>query len=115
MNSKRRRKLNEALDALMKLRGTSDFKECLELLRLALQLVEECIDEEEEALDNRPESMRWSSGNEEMEENISDLSDATGNLEGILADCEDDGKFSYEEAKDDIVETVNLIKQTINR
>ncbi len=115
MNKQRRNALNAVLDGLARLRDPVEKSEALTILRHSQSEVQKCADEEEEALDNRPESLRWSSGNDAMTDNISDLNDAAGELEELIDDCQSADEFSYQAVKSNIVKIVNTIKQTIHR
>ncbi|MCM1296163.1 MAG: hypothetical protein NC311_11535 [Muribaculaceae bacterium] len=115
MNKKRRNALHAVLDALSGLRKTVDRDEALAIIRTAKDSTEECADEEQDALDARPESLQWSTANEDMGENISDLWEAAGNLDAVLEDCEKMETYDYQKIEKDVIETVNLIRQAIHR
>lgn len=116
MNKRRRNVLHLILDDLERLRDpVMDSEGALKILQKAQNNIEKCADEEEEALDNRPESFRWSSENDDMSENISDLSDANDELGVLIDKCKEIGRFDYELVKDDIIRIVNVIKRTIHR
>lgn len=115
MNKKRRKSLNIILDDIEMLRDTADKMTALQVINKSTESLRVIADEEEEALDNRPESFQWSTQNDDMSENISDLNDAADDLE-ILADrCQDMDMFSYEPIKSDVIKIVNTIKRTIQR
>ena len=78
MNRQRRSVLHAVLDGLARLRDPVEKDEALMILQKAQSDVQKCADEEEEALDNRPESLQWSAGNDAMSDNISDFTDASG-------------------------------------
>lgn len=107
--------LNAVLDSLEMLQDIEDKEEALDILREAQSQVEECADEEEDALDNRPESFQWSAENDMMSDNVSDLNDASDDLEILIDRCEDMGGFSYNRIKSDVTSIVNNIKETIHR
>ena len=115
MNRQRRSVLHAVLDGLARLRDPVEKDEALMILQKAQSDVQKCADEEEEALDNRPESLQWSAGNHAMSDNISDLTDASGELEVLIDKCQSADKFSYKSVKGDVIKIVNKIKQTIHR
>lgn len=116
MNKRRRNVLHLVLDDLERLRDpVIESEGALEIFQKAQSKIEKCLDEEEEALDNRPESFQWSSDNDDMSENISDLSEANGELEILIEKCREIEAFDYELIKDDVIRIVNMIKRTIHR
>ena len=104
MNRQRRNVLHAVLDGLARLRDQVDKAEALKILQKAQSDVQKCADEEDEALDNRPESFQWSAAN-----------DASGDLEVLIENCQSADKFSYQSVKSDVIKIVNTIKQTIHR
>ncbi len=116
MNKRRRKVLHLVLDDLERLRDPVMDKEAvLKIVRNAQSKVEQCVDEEEEALDNRPESFQWSAGNDTLSENISDLSESNDELEILIGQCQEMNVFNYELIRNDVIEIVNTIKRTIHR
>ena len=115
MNRQRRSVLHAVLDGLARLRDQLGKDEALMILQKAQSDVQKCADEEEEALDNRPESLQWSAVNDAMSDNISDLTDASGELEVLIDKCQSADMFSYKSVKGDVIKIVNKIKQTIHR
>lgn len=115
MNKQRRNVLHAVLDGLARLRDPVQKDEAINILQKAQVDVQKCADEEEEALDNRPEAFQWSAGNDAMTDNISDLTDASGELEVLIDDCQNADDFVYESVKGSVVKTVNKIKQAIHR
>lgn len=115
MNKRRRTALHKVLDGLEKLRDPIDKAIALQIIQQSEVDTRQAADEEEEALDNRPESLRWSTANDDMTENVSDLNDAADDLEVLAERCQDMEMFSYEPVKSDVVKIVNTIKRTIQR
>lgn len=115
MNKQRRNVLHAVLDSLAILSNPIEKTEAITILQKAQSDVQKCADEEEEALDNRPESLQWSAVNDAMTENVSDLNDASGELEVLIDTCQSADRFSYKSVKDDVIKTVNTIKQAIHR
>lgn len=115
MNRQRRSVLHAVLDGLERLRDPVEKAEALKILQQAQFDVQKCADEEEEALDNRPESFQFSAANDAMTDNVSDLNDASGDLEVLIDKCQSVDKFSYQSVKNDVIKIVNTIKQTIHR
>lgn len=115
MNKQRRAILNTILDGLERLRDPVDKETALKILQDAQDKISQCTDEEEAALDNRPESFRWSAENDMMSDNISDLSDASSDLEILIDKCQAIDMYDYGLIKGDIINIVNTIKRTIHR
>lgn len=115
MNKRRRMSLHAVLDDLARLRDAVDKAEAVKILQTSQNNVELCMDEEQDALDARPESFQWSTANDDMTENISDLSDVIGELEVLAERCNDMTQYSYDSIKGDVTKIVNLIKQVIHR
>lgn len=115
MNRSRRNVLNVVLDNLKSLQDIDDKTAALNILQNAQDQVEKCADEEETALDNRPESFQWSAGNDIMSDNVSDLHDAHSDLEILTDRCQDMGVFDYKIVQNDVIKIVNKIKETIHR
>lgn len=115
MNKQRRKILHTVLDGLGRLRDPVPKTEAIQILQKAQSDVERCADEEEEALENRPESLQWSAANDVMTENVSDLMEASTDLEVLIDQCQSAKEFSYDSVKDGIIKIVNQIKQTIHR
>ena len=55
----------------------------------ALAVLNNCRDEEQEALDNLPENLQFSKRADDLTDNIDQLEYAIGNLEDALNDIED--------------------------
>ena len=115
MNKRRRNVLHLVLDDLERLRDPMDKKAALKIIQDAQIKVEQCMDEEETALDNRPESFQFSAGNDSLSENVSDLSEANDELEILIDQCQGMDMFDYELIRNDIISIVNTIKRTIHR
>lgn len=116
MNNKRRKVLTKALKVLAGLREPVMDRETARcIVKDALGKVETCLDEEEAALDARPDCLLWSSVSSNMQENLSDLSDALGDLECVMEDLEAMSEFDYETIKNDIGKAVKAINIVICR
>lgn len=115
MNNQRRKALLKSLDLLDELRNLADKEKALEIVNKVIDKVQQCADEEEEALDNRPQSLMWSATNDDMAENINDLNDSADNLRATEEEIQEMKRFDYELVKTAVVEAVNTIKQTIHR
>lgn len=115
MNKKRRNVLHAALDDLARLRDPIEKDEAIIILKKVHVKVDKCMNEEEDALDSLPDSFRWSTRYDEMSENISDLCDASGELDTIIETCQQACVFQYDLIKEDTIKTVNLIKRAIDR
>lgn len=107
--------LNKVLDGLGRLRDPINREEAISILQEAADKTEQVMDDEQEALDNRPENLYWSTANDDMNDNISDLADAQTDLEVLVDDCENMSPYSYAPIKAEVIKIVNLIKQVINR
>lgn len=115
MNKQRRNVLHGVLDDLARLRDPVEKTEAVEILTRSQNLIEQCCDEEEAALDRRPENLQWSTTNDNMTDNISDLSEVAGDLEILVDECQKIDVFDYELIKNDIIKIVNTLKQVIHR
>lgn len=115
MNKQRRNALHVVLDELARLREPVERDAAVSILKNSLQQIEKCSDEEEAALDNRPENLQWSTTNDDMSDNISDLTEVSGDLEILIEQCSEMAVFNYETVKSEIIKIVNTIKQVINR
>lgn len=115
MNKRRRTRLHGVLDDLDKLKNVTDSDTAFQLIQKSQTELRKIADEEEEALDNRPESFRWSTANDDMSENVSDLNMAADDLELMAADCRGRDQFNYESVKGNAIRIVNTIKQTVHR
>lgn len=104
------------LDELERLREQiMDKPTALDILNDAMKNVELIMDEEEASLDARPENLMWSTITSNMQDNISDLSDANCDLECALEDCKKMQEFDYSVIKNDICKVVHAINQAIYR
>ncbi len=115
MNKRRRAFLHCILDDLERLRDPIDRATAIQLIEKSQLNLRKMADEEEEALDNRPESFQWSTANDDMSENISDLNQAADDLEILAEQCQELDMFDYEPIKSDVIKIVNTIKRTIHR
>lgn len=115
MNKRRRNNLHCILDDLEKLRDSIDKAIAIQLIEKSQINLRKVADEEEEALDNRPESFQWSTTNDDMSENISDLNEAADDLEVLAERCQELNMFDYEPIKSDVIKIVTTIKRTIHR
>lgn len=116
MNSKRRKILHDVLDGLERLRDPiMDRETALKILKEAQTKVEQCLDEEEESLDARPENLLWSTMTENMQDNVSDLGDAVGDLECIVSDCELGNSYDYQSISGDVCKVVHSLNLVIYR
>lgn len=115
MNKRRRNNLNSVLDNLDKLKDQIDKATALQIIEASQKNLRKAADEEEDALDNRPESLRWSATNDDMTENVSDLNGAADDLEVLAEQCQEADGFDYELIKGDVITIVNTVKRTIHR
>lgn len=115
MNRARRASLNKTLRQIRSLQYVTDIKEASETIKQAADNVFECRNDEDTALGNRPESLAMSSVNDDMFDNINDLSDAEDSLNLALKQCKDKAEYDYEAIKPHIANAVNYIKKTIDR
>ena len=115
MNKRRRTCLHCILDDLEKLRDPIDKATALQLIGKSQINLRKVADEEEEALDNRPESFLWSTANDDMSENISGLNEAADDLEVLAEQCQELDMFDYEPVKSDVIKIITTIKRAIHR
>ena len=107
--------LNTVLDGLERLRDPIDKQEAIKLLQDAQIKVEQCAYDEQDAFDGLPESFRWSERSDTMSDNISDLFEASADLEVLTEDVNSTDVFNYESIKPEVANIVNSIKQAIHR
>lgn len=115
MNKRRRKVLHEVLNVLATLKDKETSEDVVATLKEASIQVERCADEEQDAIDNRPESLRWAASTDDMNDNVSDLYDAMSDIECALSETEDAGEYSFDKIKTDIANAVNKIKDVIHR
>ncbi len=115
MNQKRRRVLHAVLDDLERLRDPIDKEKAINILKTCQKKLDKCMNEEEDALDSLPESFRWSRRYDDMTDNISDLCDASGELDVMIETCQNASAFMYDSVKEDAIKAVNSIKKAIHR
>lgn len=115
MNRRRRASLRAVIKELERLKDTTDKEEAIGILQKSCTDVETCMDEEQDALDARPESMQWSSINDDMNDNISDLTDALCDLESLAEECGKSKDYSYGPIEESAITIANIIKQVIYR
>lgn len=115
MNRQRRAVLNAVLDELKRLRNSIQKDEAIAILKKAQSDVEMCADEEQDALDNRPETFQFSASNDDMEANVSDLCDAGDTLSDLVVICNESETYDYDAIKKYMADIVNNIKQAIHR
>lgn len=115
MNKQRRRALYRMLNLLETLDKQVDQAVASDILRDGAATAEQVMDEEQEALDNRPESLMFSSVNDDMNDNISDLQEVNSILDELADDCDKMKKYSYPSIKTKLTEAVNLMFQVIQR
>lgn len=115
MNQKRRNVLHTALDGLARLRDSIDKDKAIDILKTCQQQVDKCANEEEDALDSLPDSFRWSRRYDDMTDNITDLNNASGELDAMIETCQNANVFLYDSIKEDAIKAVNSIIKAINR
>ena len=116
MNRKRRNVLHNVLDGLERLRDPiMDKSTALNILNDAKGKVEICMDEEQDSIDARPENLLWSTVTSNMQDSLSDLTDACGDLECAIDDCYRISDFDYQVIQSDICKTVHAINLAIYR
>ncbi len=115
MNQKRRKVLHTVLDGLARLRDPIDKEEAIDILKACQKQVDICTNEEEAALDSLSDSFRWSRRYDDMTDNISDLYDASGELDVMIETCQNASAFLYDSIKEDAIKAVNSIIKAINR
>lgn len=115
MNRSRRKVLHHVLDELERLREPLDIPIATQILHQAQRDTEQMADEEQDSLDNRPESLMWSTTNDDMSQNISDLYDAAGDFEEAMDTCQKMTEYKYNSIKETIIHAVTLIRNSIHR
>lgn len=116
MNKKRRTVLQIVADNLERLRMPLNNQEAKELLQDSIDKVQRCADEEQDAYDNLPESLQFSTLGENISDNISDLEDAVGDFECILATYEEaEGPVMFDIIQADYIAGLNNLANAIDR
>ena len=116
MNGKKRKVLHKVLDELERLKDPiMDNATALGILKDSQKKVELIMDEEESDLDSRPENLLWSTVTANMQDNVSDLTDANCNLECVVEDCKNMSEFDYSVIKNDICKIVHSLNLAIYR
>lgn len=108
MNKNRRKRLLSVVDSLEGLSEETAKEEMEDVLQTSQEEVEQIADEEQEALDSLPENMQFSQRAEDMTDNISDLQDASAELETALEEYQENADF------DDIEDNVSSAVESIN-
>lgn len=80
MNNERRKALKKAID---------DLNEAKTKIESAMEIIDNCRDEEQEAYDNLPEGIQDGEKGDAMLENISSLEDAYSYIEDVPGNIED--------------------------
>lgn len=115
MNKKRRTKLNGAIKSLRDLKSVTDKAAAADVIRKASSIVSDMGFEEQECVDNLPESLQWSMMSDAMNDNIADLEDASDDLASIASDIADDEEFAYEAYEEELEEAIDKIESAIFR
>ena len=116
MNNTGRKVLHKVLGGLERLRDPiMDRETALDILKDAQDKVEKSMDEEEFSIDCIPENLQFSSRADAMRGNLSDLTDASSDLECVVVDCENMEAYSYQLIKSDILKIIRSIELAINR
>ena len=115
MNSKRRKKLLQALELLHLIKDSSSVKDAKSKVLGARNIVLGCIREEEMAIDNRPKVMEYSTVSQNIRSNIYNLCLISDEMSSLLQNCEEINNFDYLLIRSDVVSIVNGIKEVIGR
>lgn len=114
MNRNRRKRLTKVVGSLEKLSDELPRKKIETTLSESQSEVEVIADEEQDALDALPENLALSQRADDMSDNVSDLYDASSDLDTALAEYKDEQKM-YREVKGDVNSAVKSIQKAINR
>lgn len=115
MNNRRRKTLQKVLDKLERLKSLEGKEEVLSTLKEAYKDTDNACDDEQMALDARPETLQWSTISSDMEENVNDLSDAVGTLDVLIDELGKADEYSYATIKKDVTDAINSINKAIFR
>lgn len=116
MNKKRRYVLQIVLDNLERLRVLVNKEEALQIIQESIDHIQICADEEDEAYDNLPDSLQFSTLGDNLSDNISDLTDAIGELETAQSIYEEaENPIGFDMVQTEIIAAVNSISNAINR
>lgn len=114
MNRNRRKRLTKVVGSLEVLSNELPREKIETTLSKSQQEVELIADEEQDSLDSLPENLAFSQRYDDMSENVSDLTDASCDLDTALSEFKDEGK-QYQEVKGDVNSAVKSIQRAIDR
>ena len=114
MNKNRRKRLTKVVGSLEVLSDELPRNRIKTTLSESQKEVELIADEEQDSLDALPENMCFSQRYDDMSENVSDLTDASSDLDTALSEFKDEGK-QYQEVKGDVNSAVKSIQKAIDR
>lgn len=114
MNKNRRRRLGRVIGSLDVLSDELPRGKIENTLSESQKEVELIADEEQDSLDALPENLVFSQRYDDMTENVSDLYDASGDLDCALSEFKDEGK-KYGEVKNDVDSAIKSINKAIDR
>lgn len=114
MNRNRRKRLTKVVGSLEVLSDELARDKVENTLSESQQEVELIADEEQDSLDALPENLAFSQRYDDMSENVSDLTDASSDLEVALSEFKDEGK-QYKEVKGDVDSAMKSIQKAIDR
>lgn len=115
MNKLRRKLLRAIIELLVKLNTEKRTKELTNKLKDALSDLETALDDEQDAIDNLPESLQWSTKASDWNDNIDNMMNAQVDLESIVDAYESDNENPYESVKEEIASVINDLTEAIER
>lgn len=114
MNKNRRKRLTKVVVSLGKLSDELPRQKIETTLSDSQNEVEVIADEEQDALDALPENLALSQRADDMSDNISDLCDASADIETAYSEFKEQQK-EYHEVRGDVNSAVKSIQKAIDR
>lgn len=115
MNKSRRNTLKDIVKTMQSLKNMENNAHTLEVLEQAAEDLELVNDEEQDALDNMPDSLRWSARATSMNDNLDNLADALCSMGTVVEVYQDNDTAPYEKAKEDILSVIKNCTKAIVR
>lgn len=116
MNRSRRKRVRELLVAFMEFKEIKDISVALSKANEIYEELEKITDEEQDALDNMPENLAWSSRADDITDNLDNLNDALCDLSMIISTYEDESAetpwlSTEDEARSFLQNLTNIIER----
>lgn len=103
------------MKTMQSLKNMENNANTLEALRQAAEDLDLVNDEEQDALDNMPDNLRWSARATAMGDNLDNLADALCSIEAVVEVYEGNETAPYEKAKEDVLSVIQNCTKAIVR